>query len=240
MLPSSASRIRNDDRPHVDNTLDRHAVGAMPGDQGEIRRLVKRTLPASSTSGSDDESLVERVKKCRVSLTPGELRLKKDLVECKRLEEEGIARIDRTVGNPLKCTLTFLRPLGDPGAPPVAERIEGGASAVHGDPRAGPRAGVGVGGGVSRIPTVFTVLVPKYYPHDPPSVYTNSTYSCSCPFVGSDGMVDFPFVLRGHWTSIQTMLMLVETLLKGLRRFAAGHAQPWGPEHWLNRGQGQG
>ncbi|CAN0548871.1 unnamed protein product [Ectocarpus sp. 12 AP-2014] len=38
------------------------------------------------------EALAAHVKKCRVSSTPGELRLKRDLVECDLLLHEGVAR----------------------------------------------------------------------------------------------------------------------------------------------------
>ncbi|CAN0251095.1 unnamed protein product [Ectocarpus sp. 13 AM-2016] len=48
---------------------------------------IKRPLPEDPT-----EALAAHVKKYRVSSTPGELRLKRDLVECDLLLQEGVAR----------------------------------------------------------------------------------------------------------------------------------------------------
>eukprot|EP00752_Nemacystus_decipiens_P008327 g7442.t1 len=190
----------------------------------------KRALPVSvsdSVSVSDDrdptEALLDQVKKCRVSSTPGELRLKRDLSECDKLRRQGIARFDKAVGNPLKCQLTFLRPIGGTAA---AAAMAAGAVGP-GDAGAG---GVAPASDICRrVPTTFEIVVPKFYPHDPPLLYAERCYSRTCPFVREDGLLLLPFLSTGVWSSVSTMTFVAETLLQGLQRFAAGQPQPWGP-----------
>lgn len=79
-----------------------------------------------------------------------------------------MCRFDKAVGNPLKCQLTFLRPIGATTA--VAATASAAAAAVGpGDAGAG---GVAPASDVCRrVPTTFDIIVPKFYPHDPPLLY---------------------------------------------------------------------
>lgn len=77
-------------------------------------------------------------------------------------------RFDKTAGNPLKCQLTFLCP------------IEGG---MGGDPEQGAAPSDAArdtlaAAGERRVPTTFSVVVPKFYPHDPPLVYAERCETC--------------------------------------------------------------
>ncbi|CAM9739049.1 unnamed protein product [Ectocarpus sp. 6 AP-2014] len=161
------------------------------------------------------EALAAHVKKCRVSTTPGELRLKRDLVECDLLLQEGVARFDKMAGNPLKCQLTFLC------------WIEGGMRG-EGTAPSGAAGDTPTAAGERRVPTTFSVVVPKFYPHDPPLVYAERCFSRTCSFVREDGMLQVPFLTTGVWSSVSTMTFVARTLLQGLRDFVAGKPQPWG------------
>ncbi|CAM9533820.1 unnamed protein product [Ectocarpus fasciculatus] len=175
----------------------------------------KRPLPVPE---DPTEALAAHVKKCRVSSTPGELRLKRDLVECDLLLQEGVARFDKMAGNPLKCQLTFLCPIeggmgGNPGQGAAPSSAAGDTPAIAAE---------------RRVPTTFSVVVPKFYPHDPPLVYAERCFSRTCSFVGEDGMLQLPFLTTGVWSSVSTMAFVARTLLQGLRDFVAGKPQPWG------------
>ncbi|CAM9482800.1 unnamed protein product [Ectocarpus sp. 4 AP-2014] len=187
----------------------------------------RRLSPSPSTSHATKrplsvpedptEALAAHVKKCRVSSTPGELRLKRDLVECDLLLQEGVARFDKAAGNPLKCQLTFLCSIeggvgGDPGQDVAPSGAAGDTPAAAGE---------------RRVPTTFSVVVPKFYPHDPPLVYADRCFSRTCSFVRKDGMLQVPFLTTGVWSSVSTMTFVARTLLQGLRDFVAGKPQPW-------------
>eukprot|EP00903_Cladosiphon_okamuranus_P013219 g12329.t2 len=189
---------------------------------GQRRKRGFASSRSDDPCGDPTEALLDQVKKCRVSSTPGELRLKRDLSECDSLRHQGVARFDKAVGNPLKCQLTFLRSIG------ATTAVVAAAAAVGpGDAGAG---GVAPANDVStRVPTTFEIIVPKFYPHDPPLVYAERSFSRTCPFVREDGLLVLPFLSTGAWSSVSTMSFVAEALLQGLQKFAAGQPQPWGP-----------
>ncbi|CAM9756049.1 unnamed protein product [Pylaiella littoralis] len=185
------------------------------------------------------EALLDQVKKCRVSSTPGELRLKRDLVDCDLLRRQGIARFDKTAGDPLKCQLTFLCPIGALGVspPPQVVAAAAGARVASGGVSAAGSVACSSSSSSRGVPTTFSVIVPKFYPHEPPLLYAERCFSRTCSFVGEDGLLDLPFLSRGVWSSVSTMALVTEALLEGLRSYAAGDPRPWGAPEELGQDQ---
>lgn len=64
-------------------------------------------------------------------------------------------RFDKSLGNPLKCRLTFLSLIG------VMQMVQPQAEASA------------VAAKSAIVPTTFSITVPKFYPHEPPLIYTD-------------------------------------------------------------------
>lgn len=78
-------------------------------------------------------------------------------------------RFDKTAGNPLHMSLTFLCPIvgvGMGNAGTLDSATGGGGAAASG-------VTLSTTAMRARVPTTFSVLVPKFYPHEPPMLYTD-------------------------------------------------------------------
>jgi hypothetical protein len=140
----------------------------------------------------------EKMKRCRIAVSPGELRLRKDLEQCHDLEDARLADSLRFIRTPDPLTVNILF------ESPAPSLGMGGAAPL----RAGPS---GAMMGLGR-PNAFSIKVPRFYPHSPPLVTVpDPKFHGRLPFVGEDGRVTHPLVNQ-DWNVIMTLRDVVGAL----------------------------
>mmetsp|Transcript_7423 Transcript_7423/g.9248 ORF Transcript_7423/g.9248 Transcript_7423/m.9248 type:complete len:304 (-) Transcript_7423:150-1061(-) len=118
----------------------------------------------------DDLVSEELNKKCRITVSPGELRLEHDWEHCAELIESGLVTFVRNIRNPLNFQFFF------------PDLRKSGLS----------------------LPTTFSIQIPRFYPHQPPIIFCDRSFSAQCPFVDSNGQIKNPF-FQEEWNSISTL-----------------------------------
>jgi hypothetical protein len=153
---------------------------------------------------SFDFNLVsEKMKRCRIAVSPGELRLRRDLEEFAALQAAGAAegqglRVMRMM-DPLVVQVHFDPPGQPPGAPPTQP------PAPLGSPHAGSPT-------PAACPGLFTVKVPRFYPHQPPvAIALDAALHGRVPCVGAGGQVLHP-LLQKDWSSVMTFKEVLQAL----------------------------
>ncbi|CAM9628946.1 unnamed protein product [Chrysoparadoxa australica] len=144
-------------------------------EEAEVIGTSLNGLALKRTRSPDFTEVVEAVKKCRITVYPGELRMRRDVADCEASEER----------------VRFVKDKRD--------RLRFGMSLDLG--LAGHENQVVL----SEIPLKFTVQTPRFYPHAPPAICCNVRYHTTCPqFVDADGMVRAA-ILGPSWRSVHTL-----------------------------------
>ena len=156
--------------------------------------MQRSRLKRQASDGS--ESLEAEFKKVRISKSAGELRLEKDVTECRDLVAAGICTFEQQA---LTLHIRFSADLGCAAAPygGLLQQQRGGSA-----------------------PLSYTLLVPKLYSHEAPIMRCNDAYdAASCrSFLTTAGTVcSHPLDSKQSWSSIHTLRDIVLGLLSKLR-----------------------
>jgi len=133
-------------------------------------------------------AVIDQAKRLRISKSPGEIRLSKDILEIVKQEYFPIPVIMTPGELPTQLFLSF----------------EGG----------GGGGGVGYSACYSEsIPSEFHITVDRYYPHHPPIVTClDANYRRDMYFIDIDGSVRHPCLLEENWSALMTLSNVVQWL----------------------------